>query len=113
MRGAYLEKERKRAKLGEYPDPVNESYEATGMMYNAVIDFLTDEASKDRDIYIVVATHNDSGAYHAVERIKEKNLANGKFVFGQIYGMGEQLSMPLGNAFFKFFKPTCLSMTKS
>ena len=83
MRGAYLEKERKLAKLGEYPDPVNESYEATGMMYNAVIDFLTDEASKDRDIYIVVATHNDSGAYHAVERIKEKNLANGKFVFGQ------------------------------
>jgi hypothetical protein len=36
VRGAYMEKERKLAKLGGYPDPVNESYEATGRMYNKV-----------------------------------------------------------------------------
>ena len=46
VRGAYLEKERKLAKLGAYPDPVNDSYEATGQMYNEVIDFLVDEATK-------------------------------------------------------------------
>ena len=47
VRGAYLEKERKLAKLGAYPDPVNDSYEATGQMYNEVIDFLMDEATKE------------------------------------------------------------------
>ena len=30
VRGAYLEKEKKLAKLNNYSDPINESYEATG-----------------------------------------------------------------------------------
>jgi hypothetical protein len=62
------EKERKLAKLGGYPDPVNESYEATGQMYNRVIDYLMDEATKGKPMYVVVATHNESGAFHAVEQ---------------------------------------------
>ena len=33
VRGAYLEKEKKLAKLNNYSDPINESYEATGEMY--------------------------------------------------------------------------------
>ena len=46
---------------------------------------------------MVIATHNESGAYHAVHQIKKNNISKDHFVFGQIYGMGEQLSMPLGN----------------
>ena len=99
VRGAYMEKERKLAKLGNYPDPVDDSYEATGEMYNRVIDLLISEAETrtDSDIYVVVATHNESGAFHAVEEMrKSPKIDSNKFVFGQIYGMGEQLSMPLG-----------------
>lgn len=50
-----------------------------------------------KKLYVVVATHNESGAFHAVNQIKTKNVNKDDFVFGQIYGMGEQLSMPLGN----------------
>ena len=99
VRGAYMEKERKLSKLGGYPDPVNDSYESTGEMYNRVIDFLISETetSSDTELYVVVATHNESGAFHAVEQIRKRpKIGSNKFVFGQIYGMGEQLSMPLG-----------------
>ena len=37
VRGAYMEKERKLARERGYEDPVNETYEATGEMYNRVI----------------------------------------------------------------------------
>ena len=33
VRGAYMEKEKKLANLHNYPDPINDSYEATGEMY--------------------------------------------------------------------------------
>jgi len=41
------------------------------------------------------------GAFHAVDEMKKRGIDSGKghFVFGQIYGMGEQLSMPLGQCF--------------
>ena len=60
VRGAYMEKERKLAKLKGYLDPVNDSYDKTGEMYNRVIDFLLDEASSNSPhLYVVVATHNE------------------------------------------------------
>ena len=39
------------------------------------------------------------GAFHAAEEMRKRKIDSNKsqFVFGQIYGMGEQLSMPLGN----------------
>ena len=37
VRGAYMDKERKLARERGYEDPVNETYEATGEMYNRVI----------------------------------------------------------------------------
>jgi hypothetical protein len=37
-------------------------------MYNRVIDYLMDEATKGKPMYVVVATHNESGAFHAVEQ---------------------------------------------
>jgi len=67
-------------------------------MYNKVIDFLMSEAVSKSDIYVVVATHNKDGVLHAVQGLQDKRISpeSGKFVFGQIYGMGEQVSMPLG-----------------
>lgn len=48
--------------------------------------------------YLVVASHNQESLFNAIQVMKdnglEKNCEN--VVFGQIYGMGEQISMPLG-----------------
>ena len=64
-------------------------------MYNSVIDHMLEYCGSDPCGYLVVATHNEKGALHAGKRI----LGMGKpenVVFGQIYGMAEQISMPLG-----------------
>ena len=47
------------------------------------------------DIYAVVATHNEKAVADIVEMLKRKTESN-TIVFGQIYGMGEQITMPLG-----------------
>jgi len=67
-------------------------------MYNHVFDFLLNEAVSGSNLYAVVATHNEGGVRHAVKGLHDKNISiqDGRFVFGQIYGMGEQMSMPLG-----------------
>merc|ERR1712198_121944 len=89
VRGAYMDKERKLAKMNGYEDPVNDTYEATGEMYN-----------------IVVATHNEAGALHAASKLLQKGIPpdSGRVVFGQIYGMAEQISIPLAAAGFTVYK---------
>ena len=50
--------------------------------------------------YFVVASHNEASATRAAERAVKAGLAgSGNVVFGQIYGMGENISMPLGENF--------------
>lgn len=101
VRGAYMEKERKRAKEMGYPDPVNDNYDATGKMYDSVINHLIQDllAKSSKNHHLVVATHNEKGLFNAIGTMMENGMENNneKVVFGQIYGMGEQLSMPLGN----------------
>ena len=95
VRGAYMEKEKKLANLHGYPDPINDTYDTTGEMYLKVISYLLEKP----EIYAVVATHNETAVGEIVELLK-KRIESNTIVFGQIYGMGEQITMPLG----KFFK---------
>ena len=45
-----------------------------------------------------MATHNEDTVRHAVSRMQQLGLdpTAGHVVFAQIYGMAEQISMPLG-----------------
>ena len=58
------------------------------------------------DIYAVVATHNEKAVADIVEMLKRKTESS-TIVFGQIYGMGEQITMPLGEYFIYHY--TCFS----
>ena len=91
VRGAYMDKERKLAKMKvrsleyfciyclficeccqNYEDPVNDSYEETGKMYNRVVDFMMDNIAENLSgnrINMVVATHNEAGALHAANKM--------------------------------------------
>ena len=97
VRGAYLEKERKLAKMQNYSDPVNDTYIITGKMYGKVISYLLQKAKSD-DLYMVIATHNETAVQNAVSELANTSDTIGfnKVVFAQIYGMGEQITMPLG-----------------
>jgi len=107
VRGAYMEKERKLAKLRGYEDPVNDTYEDTGNMYNQVVDYLLEHISLVGDrCNIVCGTHNEAGAIHAATKLTELGIdpASGQVVFGQIYGMADQISVPLASAGFTVYK---------
>ena len=107
VRGAYLEKERKLAKEQGKPDPVNPTYEATGEMYNSVVDFMTAHIARVGDrCNIVCGTHNESGALHAASRLTELGIepTSNRVVFGQIYGMAEQISVPMAAAGLPVYK---------
>ena len=71
VRGAYMEKERKLARERDYEDPVNETYEATGEMYNAVIKMMLEHiaAVGEENCNMVCATHNEAGATHAAAKV--------------------------------------------
>ena len=42
-----MDKERKLAKMNGYEDPVNDTYEATGEMYNKVVNFMLDNIANN------------------------------------------------------------------
>jgi len=108
VRGAYMEKERAKAKAEGYPDPVNDSYEDTGKLYDEVIRYMMETLIKDdnKEHYLVVASHNQESLFNAIEVMKRNKIekASEKVVFGQIFGMGEQISMPLANAGYLVYK---------
>ena len=81
--------------INQPKDPVNDTYEATGEMYNRVIGHLLKGSGNP---YVVVATHNEKGVWHAADIVQSRGIdpKGGRVVFGQIYGMGEQISLPLG-----------------
>lgn len=98
VRGAYMEKERKMAKEQGRCSPVCDTYEDTNTMYDHVINHMIEYISQDQAGYLVVASHNETSVSKASELITQKGLkTTGSVVFGQIYGMGEQISMPLAN----------------
>ena len=66
VRGAYLERERYLAAENGYEDPVHPTYEATGQMYNQVINhmiaYVCSEEGKGGG-HVVIATHNEVGIF--------------------------------------------------
>ena len=58
VRGAYMEKERKLARERGYEDPVNETYEATGEMYNRVINVSISNYRPVLEKHLLFAHHN-------------------------------------------------------
>ena len=61
-----------------YEDPVNDTYEETGKMYNRVVDFMMDKMAEnlsENQINMVVATHNEAGALHAANKMLRLSMA--------------------------------------
>jgi len=107
VRGAYMEKERKMASVKGYTDPVNDNYEATGKMYDRVALYMMEHIQRVGDrCNIVLGTHNEASVLTATARLTQLDInpQSGRVVFGQIYGMADQISVPLAAAGFKVYK---------
>jgi proline dehydrogenase len=103
VRGAYLEKERKRAQELGYESPIHPTKEATDQAYNQAIDYCLKHFP---EITLTIATHNEQSCLFAVEKMREYNIepSSPQITFSQLYGMADYLSFPLAEAGYRVLK---------
>ncbi len=97
VRGAYMEKERERAKRKGYPSPIQPNKDATDQDYNAALRYCIENIGQ---IAVLNGTHNEKSNYFLVELMEKASLAhNDKSVyFAQLYGMSDHISYNLSHA---------------
>lgn len=114
VRGAYMEQERARAHSVGYDDPINPDYEATSAMYHNCLAECMRRMHKNKQlgpehaqkIGIMVASHNADTVRFAINKMKELDIKpeDRLICFGQLLGMCDQLSFPLGQAGYSVYK---------
>jgi len=97
VRGAYMEKERERAKDKDYPSPIQPNKQASDEAYNMALRFCIDNYKK---IASCAATHNEESSRLQAEMIDEKGIPKDHphLNFCQLYGMSDNLTFNLANA---------------
>jgi proline dehydrogenase len=97
VRGAYMEKERKRAGQMNYPSPIQPDKKATDKDFNEAIQFCIDHIDR---VAVVVASHNEYSNLLTTQLLQEKNLPlNHPHVhFSQLYGMSDNITFNLATA---------------
>ena len=97
VRGAYMEKERKRAAENNYPSPIQPDKESTDRDYNESLVFSIGHIDR---IAVIVASHNEYSNLLATRLLREKNLPlNHLHVhFSQLYGMSDNITFNLAHA---------------
>ena len=93
VRGAYMEKERERAKENNYPSPICNNKNATDKNFNAAIKFMMEH---DKMAHFA-GTHNEESSYLLLDLAKqfEINPSDQRLWFGQLYGMSDHISFNL------------------
>ncbi len=94
VRGAYMEKENKRAEEKGYKSPICISKQATDDNYDAAIDYMVKHIDT---MAIFAGTHNEESSYKLMELMEKTGIAknDGKVWFGQLYGMSDNISFNL------------------
>lgn len=97
VRGAYMEKERKRAQDMGYPSPINETKDATDQMYNAGITYCIENYTS---IASCAATHNEISSLLQVELIGKtgEKIKHPHFLFSQLFGMSDNVTFNIATA---------------
>jgi proline dehydrogenase len=97
VRGAYMEKEAKRAEAMGYPNPINPSKAATDELYNKALVFCIEHYEK---IASCCASHNQESALLQANLIAQKGIApnHPHLTFCQLYGMSDNLTFNLADA---------------
>ena len=97
VRGAYMEKERKRAHDKGYISPIQISKAATDKDYNSAIKFCISNIS---NIAVIVASHNEESNLLTTQLMAENQLAlnHPHIHFSQLYGMSDNITFNLADA---------------
>lgn len=97
VRGAYMEKERKRAEEMGYPSPIQPTKEASDQDYDESLRYSMQHIS---EIAIVCGTHNEQSSRLLAELLDEHqvNHDHPHVYFAQLLGMSDNLSFNLSDA---------------
>lgn len=97
VRGAYMEKERKRAQEKGYDDPIQPNKEATDGDYNKALLYCIDNKQR---IALCSGSHNEYSNYYLTILMEKHGLKNDdeRVFFAQLYGMSDNISYNLAKA---------------
>lgn len=97
VRGAYMEKERKRAGEMGYTDPIQPNKEAADRDYNEALKHCIHHIEK---VSICAGTHNENSSRYLMELMQEKQLdrSDERIWFSQLLGMSDHISYNLSHA---------------
>ena len=96
VRGAYMEKERQRAKDLGYKSPICETKALTDALFDATVTYIF---SNLKSIHVFIGTHNEESTHLAIKLMEASNISNSdsRVWFGQLYGMSDHISFNLAN----------------
>lgn len=97
VRGAYLEKERQRAKEGRYPSPIYATKAETDRAFDEALRISVENHTR---IHIFCGTHNEASIVKLMQYMKAKGLPNNcpTIYISQLYGMSDNLSFNAAKA---------------
>ncbi|HVB03514.1 MAG TPA: proline dehydrogenase family protein [Chitinophagaceae bacterium] len=103
VRGAYLEKERKRAVDKHYPSPVQMDKLSTDRDYDEALIYCLERLGR---LSLFVATHNEKSCLLASTWMTNRQIRTDhpQVYFSQLYGMSDHISYNLANAGFRVSK---------
>lgn len=97
VRGAYMEKERARAREEGYEDPIQPNKAATDEDYNKALKYCLDNKQR---IALCSGSHNEYSNYYLFLLMDKHGLSNNdeRVYFAQLYGMSDNISFNLAKA---------------
>ncbi len=97
VRGAYMEKERKRALDRGFLSPIQPTKELTDKEFDEVLNICIQNIEK---VSVCAGTHNEESSQLLVDIMEEKGLSNNdeRIWFAQLLGMSDHISYNLANA---------------
>jgi len=91
VRGAYMEKERERAKEMGYKSPIHRNKKEVDEDFNRAVNLCLDNLQR---LYLCVASQSELSNQLAMEFIAKKKIEpqNPRILFSQLYGMGDNVT---------------------
>jgi proline dehydrogenase len=103
VRGAYMEKERTRARDMGYPDPIHATIQDTHRAYNKALEY---GIAHIEDMYVCNASHNEDSCRIQAELMAQYQLPPGHpmVATAQLYGMSDNISYVMARAGYRVEK---------
>jgi proline dehydrogenase len=103
VRGAYMEKERERAKEMGYNSPIYPTKKSTDKGYDDAVRFCVEHIDR---IAICAGTHNETSSEMLVKLMEEKHIPKNdpRIYFSQLLGMSDHISFNLSHAGYNVVK---------